>query len=152
MNLAAIPRHSPYRATTVWTMHRRLLPVLIASGILLAVPAVAKTPPANVKLRPSAPYVDDDLKVSFTSPGALKSGYSYNVTLTGCASSVASKSVKPPRRAKQRITVTLRPTDQIVDSAPEWCQGRAQVRITRAKGDRLHKVIAVRQFRFRAKP
>jgi hypothetical protein len=128
-----------------------LLIVLSTAG---GAPA-ATSATAKLMVTPGKPYVDDDLKVSFTTPAALRSGHTFSVTVQGsgsCSSSVASKDIKPPKAKGKRIVLTLRPTDQIVDSAPEWCQGAANVKVTEATGDTFLRTIATKSFRFRAKP
>jgi hypothetical protein len=131
---------------------------LAALGVIAVVPAAA-TASSKPKLRlgvsPSAPHVDDDLRVSFTSPG-IRTGYSFAVLVAGAGScdgkEVAETDVKGPRPPGKRITVRFSPTDNIVTGNQEWCRGRAYAFVTLDRHGSAVKKLGRLDFRFSAKP
>jgi len=100
---------------------------------------------STVRVSPKRPGVRDALRLTFTPGNALKRGEVWQVLVTAPKScrpdAAALKNVHGPRPARRRVTVVMRPTDQIKASA-RWCRGRADLIVTTFRGDTQVGTIA----------
>lgn len=135
---------------------RKLTPVVACVlAVTFIANAQAVAPTLNLTITPAQPYVDDNVRVAFTDTRSLPAGSEINVVLFGtgvCSSTLAAKTIKGPQNAGRRFNLRFRPSDQIVGSGVEWCQGKAKVRITEAKNESFVRKLAQQTIRFRAKP
>lgn len=137
---------------------KSVLRLVILGGIVAGFCASASTaaaPTLNLTISPVHPYVDDNVRVSFTATRPLEADAEIDVVLFGtgvCSSSLADKEIKGPQSAGHRFSLRFRSSDQIVGGNVEWCQGKAKVRITEARNERFVRKIAQKTIRFRAKP
>ena len=134
----------------------RSLTASVALVLALFVPTgAAEAAKVELDVNPAMPVVDDNITVKFESPISLKSPDTLAVTLVGkgnCSSSVASKTIKPPVAKGKGLRVKLSPRDQVVDSASEWCQGKASIALTQASNGEFEKKLAQTTIRFVRKP
>jgi hypothetical protein len=133
----------------------KLIPMTGLLAVSLIASALAAAPTLNLTITPTNPYVDDGVRVAFTDTRSLPAGSEINVVLFGtgvCSSSVADKSIKGPKAAGRRYNLRFRPSDQIVGSGVEWCQGKAKVRIVESKNESFVRKLGEQTLRFRAKP
>lgn len=117
--------------------------------------ALAAPPTLDLKITPAAPYVDDNVRVAFTATRSLPSGSEFTAVLFGtgvCDGSLAAKSIKGPKAAGRRFSLSFRPSDQIVGGGVEWCQGKAKIKITESRNESFVRTIAQHTIRFSAKP
>jgi hypothetical protein len=134
---------------------RPLIPVVGVLAIAFTGNAQAAAPAVDLTIAPAHPYVDDNVRVSFTDTRSLPADSEIDVVLVGtgvCSSTLAAKTIKGPRGAGRRFNLRFRPSDQIVGSGVEWCQGKAKVRVTEAKNESFVRKLAQATIRFRAKP
>ena len=135
-----------------------LLGVGLAVGMAVAAPAAHAMVP--LKVNPATPIVDDDITVSFQVKKRLKPGWHYEASViarTGydCATFVYKDSKRNPG-VNKRMSFRFSPYEDNLNSAPEWCQGKASVMVSKAKdGDEDGKsgiAIGIKSIRFVAKP
>lgn len=134
---------------------RKLIPVACVLAVTFIASAQAAAPTLDLTITPAHPYVDDNVRVAFTDTRPLPAGSEIDVVLSGtgvCSNTLAAKTIKGPRSAGRRFNLRFRPSDQIVGSGVEWCQGKAKVRIAEAKNESFVRKLAQKTIRFRAKP
>jgi hypothetical protein len=122
---------------------------------VMAVPTVAAAASAGLTIKPTKPIVDDNLIVSFKIDKQVPVGNSITAVVNGvgsCAASLAAKTLKGPKPAGKKVTLRFRPADQLVGPKGQWCQGRAKVRVTEAKGENFIRKLAETYFRFSRRP
>lgn len=133
----------------------KLTSVVALIAVSFVASALAAPPALDLKIMPANPYVDDNVQVAFTDIRSLPSGSTINLVLFGtgvCDGSLASKSIKGPKPAGKRFSLNFRPSDQIVDSGVEWCQGKAKLKIAESRNEIFVRTIAQKEIRFSAKP
>jgi hypothetical protein len=139
----------------------RLLPTTLGVGVAViatATVASATTTP-DLSISPAAPHIDNNLTVSFKSPGIAR-GYSYLVLINGAGYScngqeAAAKTIKGPQRAGEKLHATFRPSDNLVTlNATTWCDGLVQASVTvyHGNGNKPVKTLQPLNFRFTAIP
>jgi hypothetical protein len=135
---------------------KRVKSPAVLAGLLIVclVSSAAAAPSVNLTIKPTAPVVDESVTVTFTVDKNVPAGSSLNAVLagTGGCAELAAKELKGFQPSGRHIRLRFRPADQIVGTKSEWCEGRAYVRLTEAKGEHFVRKLAQTYFRFYARP
>jgi hypothetical protein len=134
--------------------------VLLLSLVAVAAAGFSSTANAAVKIKinPSAPVVDDSVRVSFKTDRKLKPGYHWQASILGhtCgyASSFVHKDSKRKARKGKVMSFSLSPFDDVLNGGSEWCQGKATVMVMTARNDGGDggSVVGIKSFRFYGMP